>query len=67
MQYEIANEMWDELVNIYSGDTKGKNEQLHTYRIHYETLKMNEDEILGSFFLRMDDIVNIIKGLDDTN
>jgi len=47
MQLKTAKEMWDKLIQIYEGDTKGKSAKIQTFRIQYETLRMHDDEIIA--------------------
>ena len=37
--YKSAKEIWDELQNIYEGDTKVKEAKLQTYKCHLKQLK----------------------------
>jgi hypothetical protein len=55
-----AKDIWDKLRNIYEGDTKVKAAKLQTYRGQFEQLKMKEDENIATYFLRVDEIVNVI-------
>ena len=48
--------MWDKLISIYEGNEKVKDANLQTYRIQFEQLKMKEDETIGKYFLRIEDI-----------
>jgi hypothetical protein len=57
-----AKEVWDNLQNIYEGDSKVKATKLQTYRGQFEQLKMKEDENIAAYFLRVDEIVNAIIG-----
>ena len=50
----------------YEGDTKVKCDKLQTLRIQYENLRMHNEEIIASFFLRLDDIVNHMRNLGET-
>jgi hypothetical protein len=59
-----AKEIWDKLLNIYEGDTKVKATKLQTYRGQFEQLKMKEDEDITTYFLRVDETVNAIIGLE---
>jgi hypothetical protein len=60
-----TKEMWDKLQNIYEGDDKVKKEKLQTHRGQFETLKMNEEESIATYFLHVDEIVNTIRGLGE--
>jgi hypothetical protein len=44
---------------------KSKEAKLQTYRGKFEQLKMKEDEDIATYFLRVDEIVNVIKGLGE--
>jgi hypothetical protein len=65
MQYESTKEMWDKLVNNYEGDAKVKLAKLQAHKIQFESLRMSEDENITSFFLRVDEVVNTMKGLGE--
>jgi hypothetical protein len=53
------------LNNIYEVDDKVKEAKLQAFRAKFKQLNMNEDENIISYFLRLDRITNIIKGLGD--
>lgn len=42
-----------------------KNAKLQTYKIKYESLKVHDDKIIARFFLRVDNIINTMRGLGD--
>jgi hypothetical protein len=65
MHCDTAKDLWDKLQNIYEGDAKVKGAKLQTYRGKFEQLKMKEDEDIATYFLRVDEIVNVIKGLGE--
>ena len=65
MHCETTKEIWDELKNIYEGDDKVKGAKLQTYIGQFENLKMKEEENIVAYFLQVDEIVNIIKGLGE--
>jgi hypothetical protein len=65
MHCDTAKDLWDKLQNIYEGDAKVKGAKLQTYRGKFEQLKMKEDEDIATYFLRVDEIVNSIKGLGE--
>jgi hypothetical protein len=46
-----AKEIWDNLRNIYEGDSKVKETKIQTYRGKFEQLKMKEDEDIITYFL----------------
>jgi hypothetical protein len=60
-----TKEIWDKLQKIYEGDDKVKKEKLQIHRGQFETLKMNEEESIATYFLCVDEIVNTIKGLGE--
>jgi hypothetical protein len=66
MHLNTAKEMWDKLVNSYEGNEKVKGAKLQTYRLKFEQLKMNEDETISKYFLRVEELVNAMKGLGET-
>ena len=39
--------------------------KLQVYRAHFENIKMNDDEDIASFFLRVAEIVNNMKDLGE--
>jgi hypothetical protein len=65
MHCNYAKEIWDKLQNVYDGDAKVKGAKLQTYRGQFEQLKMKEEEDIAAYFLRVDEIVNVIKGLGE--
>ena len=62
---ETAKDMWDKLISSYEGNEKVKDAKLQTYRLKFEQLKMNEDEIVSKYFLRVEELVNAMKGLGE--
>ena len=42
MHCESTKELWDKLKRVNEGDTKVKNAKLQSYRIQFESLKMEE-------------------------
>jgi uncharacterized lipoprotein YehR (DUF1307 family) len=65
MHLEYAKAMWDKLISSYEGNEKVKDAKLQTYRLKFEQLKMNEDETVNKFLLRVEELVNDMKGLGD--
>jgi hypothetical protein len=65
MKFVSEKEMWDKLRNMYEGGQKVKKEKLQNHRIKFETLMMNEEESISSYFLCIDDIFNTIRGLGE--
>jgi hypothetical protein len=65
MHLESAKEMWDKLISSYEGNEKVKDAKLQTYRLKFEQLNMNEDETINKYFLRVEELVNSMKGLGE--
>jgi hypothetical protein len=65
MHLETAKAMWDKLINSYEGNEKVKHAKLQTYRLKFEQLKMNKDETVSKYFLRVEELVNAMKGLGE--
>jgi hypothetical protein len=63
--YKSAKEIWDKLQNINEGDTKVKEAKLQTYRGQFEQLKMKEYKDITSYFLRVDETMDAIIGLEE--
>jgi hypothetical protein len=43
-----------------------KDAKLQAHRLQFEQLKMNDDETVRKYFLRVEELVNIMKGLGET-
>jgi hypothetical protein len=65
MDCNTAKEVWDKIKSIYEGDPKVKQVKLQQHREEFENLKMNEKENIATYFLRVDEVVNAIKGLGE--
>ena len=65
MHSKTAKDIWDTLGSIHEGETKVKMAKLQAYRTQFENLKMNEDEDIVAFFLRVAKVVNIMIGLGE--
>jgi hypothetical protein len=65
MHIESAKAMWDKLISSYEGNEKVKDAKLQTYRLKFEQLKMNEDETISNYFLRVEEIVNAMNCLGE--
>jgi hypothetical protein len=65
MHLDTAKAMWDKLISSYEGNEKVKDIKLQTYRLKFEQLKMNEDETISKYFLRVEELVNAMKGLGE--
>jgi hypothetical protein len=65
MHLGSSKEMWDKLISSYQCNEKVKDSKLQTYRIQFEQLKMKEDETIGKYFLRVEEMVNAMKALGE--
>lgn len=65
MHCKSAKDMWDMLKNIYEGDDKVKKAKLQTHQRQFESLNMKKEENIASYLLRVDEIVNTIRGLSE--
>ena len=65
MNCDSTKEVWDKLVSLYDGDSKVKKAKLQTYRSQFESLKMDDEEDIASYFLRVAEVVNSLKGLGE--
>jgi uncharacterized lipoprotein YehR (DUF1307 family) len=65
MGCKTAKEVWDKLKNIYEGDPKVKQVKLQRHRAEFENLNMNEKEDIATYLLRVDEVVNAIRGLGE--
>ena len=65
MHLDTTKAMWDKLISNYEGNEKVKDAKLLTYRLKFEQLKMNEDETVSKYFLRVEELGNSMKGLGE--
>ena len=65
MKFPSPKEMWDKIQTTNEGDRKIKESKLQTYKEQFEQLKMNEDEDIAAYILRVDQLVNTIRGLGE--
>lgn len=65
MLYKYAKHIWNKLHSSYEGDEKVKREKIQTHKGHFESLNMDEYDIVSTFFLCVDESVNPIKGLNE--
>ena len=63
MQCKTTKQAWDKLNIIYEGEYKVKESRLQTYKGQFDILKMKEEENIGEYLLRVDEVVNAIRGL----
>jgi hypothetical protein len=65
MHLETTKEMWDKLISSYEGNKKVNDAKLQICRVHFEQLKMKEDETVGKYFVRVEELVNAMKELGE--
>jgi hypothetical protein len=65
MGCSTVKDVWDKLKSIYEGDPKVKQVKLQRHRAEFENLKMNEKEDIATYFLKVDEVVNSIRGLGE--
>ena len=63
IQCTYPKQAWDKLKIIYEGEYKVKESKLQTYIGQFESLKMKEEENVGEYLLRVDEVINVIRGL----
>jgi hypothetical protein len=62
---QFTKEIWDKLKNNYEGDSKVKGEKVQNFRSKFEKLKIKEDKNIPSYFIQVDETVNVIKCLGE--
>lgn len=65
MQCTSAKEMWDKLISSHEGDDKVKDAKLQVHRLQFEQLNMKDDETVRRYFLRVEKLENLMKGLSE--
>ena len=65
MNFDSAKEVWDKLVSLYGGDSKFKKAKFQIHRRQFESLKMDDEEDISWYFLRVVEVVNSLKGLEE--
>ena len=60
-----AKEVWDKMVSLYDGYSKVKKAKIQTHRRKFESLKMDDEEDIASYFLLVAEVVNSLKGLGE--
>eukprot|EP00253_Pinus_taeda_P016192 PITA_16192 len=65
MHCTSAKEMWEKLVGLYDGDSKVKKAKLQTQRRQFESLRMEDEEDIAAYLLRVAEVVNYMKVLDE--
>ena len=66
MHCTTTKEVWDKLCNVYHGDDKVRKENVQTHKTVFEGIWMKEDESIAAYFLRVDEVVHVLKGLGET-
>jgi len=51
--------------SFYEGDNKVYKYKFQGYKMQFEFLSLHDDEVIAKYFLRVDDVVNTIRGLDE--
>jgi len=65
MNCKSTKEIWVKLKSIHEGDMKIKEAKLQTHQAQFESLKMNEDENIEAYMLRVNEVINAIRGLEE--
>ena len=65
MDFTSAKAISENMSNFYEGDTKVKKDKLQGYRMQFEPLIMHDDQDISKYFLRVNEVVNTIRGLDE--
>jgi hypothetical protein len=63
MHLGTAKEIWDKVINSYEGNEKVNDAKLQTYKMQFEQLMIKEDETVGKYFMRIEEMVNEMKAL----
>ncbi|XP_057865580.1 uncharacterized protein LOC131073209 [Cryptomeria japonica] len=66
MHCQSAKKVWDKLNNVYKGNDKIKEAKFQTLRENFESLKMSKEEKIEEYLLRVDETVNVMRGLGET-
>jgi hypothetical protein len=66
MHSDSTKVMLDKMISSYEGNEKVKDTKIQTHRMKFEKLKMDEDETISKYFLRIEEHVNTMKGLGET-
>ena len=63
MQCKTSKHDWKKLKCVYEGAPKVQESKLQTYNGQFENLKMKEEENIAKYLLRVDEIVDAIRGV----
>ena len=66
MNYSTAKKIWDKMATMYHGDSKVQREKIQILRGKFEGLRMQEEENIGGYFQRVEEVVNTMRGLGET-
>ena len=61
-----GKQLWDKLGTIYVGYSKVKRAKLQTLKARFEGLNMKEEENISEYFERINELVNVVRGLGET-
>jgi hypothetical protein len=65
MHFDSAKLMWDKMISSYEGNKKVKDAKIQTHRLKFEQLKKDEDETISKYLLRIEELVNTMKGVGE--
>lgn len=65
MHCKYAHEIWEKLENIYQGNEKVNQSKILTLKTQIEEMRMKDDEKVVDYFLRIDEVVNGMRGLGE--
>ena len=63
MNCNSANEVSDKLISLNDVESRVKKSKIQTHRRQFGSLKMDDEEDIASYFLRVAEVVNSLKGL----
>ncbi|XP_043697427.1 uncharacterized protein LOC122648256, partial [Telopea speciosissima] len=63
---KTAKQLWDRLKGVHEGDQRVKKSKLQVHKVNFEGLKMNESEDIETYMVRVNEVVNAIRGLGHT-
>ena len=63
IQCKTSKQAQDKLKIIYEGAPKVKESKIQTYKGQFESLKMKEEDNIGKYLLRVNEVVNAIRDL----
>ena len=60
-----VKDVWEKFNKIHEGYEKVKQAKLQTFVMRFESLRMNGEEIISKYFIRFDEVINMIRGLGE--